>query len=226
MYPCSFYKSYSNERAIEEIFQALYNSFGSQNWWPAETRLETIIGAILTQSVNWSNVEMAIANLKEENLLSVSAIREVDIDRLAKLIRPSGYYNMKAKKIKAFIKFLDKEYQGNLENIFKVELYTLRKKLLNVYGIGPETADSILLYAGEYPIFVIDAYTRRIFSRIGLSAVDVKYHQLQELIMKSFSPNVVKYNEYHALLVKLAKENCKKSKALCDKCILSSKNCG
>ncbi|MFW5981510.1 MAG: endonuclease III domain-containing protein [bacterium] len=221
MYPCSFYKQYSPEVALENIYDILFAHFGPQDWWPAESKLETIIGAILTQSVNWTNVEKAIANLKENNLLSIEALKEIDEDRLAELIRPSGYYNMKAKKLKAFIEFLLEEYQGSMKYLFQEELDTLRDKLLNVYGIGPETADSILLYAGEYPTFVIDAYTKRILSRVGLSKVDIKYQQLKTLIMNNFSPDLKNYNEFHALLVKLAKENCKKSNPVCDNCILS-----
>ncbi|MFW5981624.1 MAG: endonuclease III domain-containing protein [Halanaerobiaceae bacterium] len=224
MYPCSFYKEFAIEKVLQDIYDSLYNQFGPQHWWPAESSLETIIGAILTQSVNWSNVEKAIANLRENDLLSLTALMEVEIDRLADLIRPSGYYNMKAKKLKAFLEFLELEYQGSLEVLFKEELDNLRKKLLAVYGIGPETADSILLYAGEYPTFVIDAYTKRIFSRMGICDGNIDYHQLQNIIMDNLHPDVEKYNEYHALLVKLAKENCKKSNPICDKCILSGKN--
>ncbi|MFP4661068.1 MAG: endonuclease III domain-containing protein [Halanaerobiales bacterium] len=224
MYPCSFYKEISTEIALQEIYNKLYNQFGPQNWWPAESRLETIVGAILTQSVNWTNVEKAIVNLRENDLLSLTALMKVDIDRLAELIRPSGYYNMKAKKLKAFLEFLEKEYQRSLDILFQEDIETLREKLLNVYGIGPETADSILLYAGEYPTFVIDAYTKRVFSRIGICNEKVDYHQLQNMIMDELLPDVEKYNEYHALIVKLAKENCKKSNPVCDKCILSCKN--
>ncbi|MGB4006572.1 MAG: endonuclease III domain-containing protein [Halanaerobiales bacterium] len=228
MYPCSFYGKKSLKEALEEIYNKLYNEFGPQGWWPAKTSFEVIIGAILTQSVNWINVEKAIYNLKEYNHrltgkaeLSMQLLDGLEQEKLAELIRPSGYYNMKARKLKAFINFLLQEYEGNLNKMFEEKLEILRPKLLNIYGIGPETADSILLYAGQYPIFVIDAYTKRLFSRCALAPEQVDYHQLQQLVMENFSPQVARYNEYHALIVAIGKNFCKKNNPNCRKCPLS-----
>ncbi|NLM97635.1 MAG: endonuclease III domain-containing protein [Halanaerobiaceae bacterium] len=215
------------EESLEGIYNTLYQAMGPQNWWPADSQFETIIGAILTQSVNWSNVEKAILNLKNYSLnltgssqLTPALIKNMDLELLAELIKPSGFYKMKAKKLKAFVDFLDKEYHGDLDTMFIEVLSALREKLLNVYGIGPETADSILLYAGYYPVFVIDAYTKRIFSRIGLAEADVDYHDLQKMLMDKIQPDVDKYNEYHALLVNLGKNFCKKENLDCEKCPL------
>ena len=227
MYPCSSFKAKETKKSLYDIYEILYSSFGSQGWWPADSRFETIVGAILTQSVSWTNVEKAIDNLKEycRTLgmdLSPEMLKEINIELLAELIRPSGYYNMKAKKLKAFVDFLYQEYKGNLAFMFKENLEVLRPRLLKVYGIGPETADSILLYAGNYPIFVIDAYTKRVFSRIGLTTKDVDYHSLQEMVMGNYSPDVKKYNEYHALIVELGKNICKKRNPDCKNCILAN----
>lgn len=216
------------EESLEGIYNTLYQAMGSQNWWPAENQFETIIGAILTQSVSWSNVEKAILNIKTYNInltgnhrITPMLIKNIDIELLAELIKPSGYYNVKAKKLKDFVEFLDKEYHGDLDSMFIEVLTELRTKLLKVYGIGPETADSILLYAGYYPVFVIDAYTKRIFSRIGLTKYDVDYHDLQKMLMDKIQADVDKYNEYHALLVNLGKNFCKKGNPDCENCPLA-----
>lgn len=231
MYQCSYYKKIPIDDLLEKVYKRLYQEFGPQGWWPADSKFETIIGAILTQSVSWTNVEKAIQNLKEYsasfgvnssgiNLLSPVLIKDIDVKLLAELIRPSGYFNMKAKKLKAFINFLHQEYHDDLDYMFKEDLEVLRSNLLKVYGIGPETADSILLYAGNYPIFVIDAYTKRIFSRMILTIKDVDYHELQQLIMENCLPGVDKYNEYHALIVALGKNVCKKRSPNCNICPL------
>ncbi len=232
MYPCSSYKNLSLGVSLEKIYEKLYEKFGPQEWWPADSKFETIVGAILTQSVSWTNVEKAIVNLKEysaslednssgTNIISPVLIKEINIELLAELIRPSGYYNMKSKKLKAFVEFLYEEYKGDLKYMFKVELEILRSQLLEVYGIGPETADSILLYAGEYPIFVVDAYTKRILSRIGLTTKNVDYHKLQKMIVDNLTTDVKRYNEYHALIVELGKNTCTKRKPKCNACILA-----
>lgn len=229
MYPCSYYREKSIKVTFEEIYSKLYSEFGPQGWWPAESSFEVIVGAILTQSVNWTNVEKAIANLKEYNKgltgkaeVNLELLEGLEEEKLAWLIRPSGYYNMKARKLKAFSHFLRGEYEGSLRKMFGERLEVLRGKLLAVYGIGPETADSILLYAGGYPIFVIDAYTKRLYSRCGLIEEDMDYHQLQQLVMKNFPPQVECYNEYHALIVALGKYYCRKTAPRCEKCPLSS----
>lgn len=222
MYPCSTkYQNREPNLIFQEVYNELYNQFGSQNWWPAETPLETIIGAILTQSINWKNVEKAINNLKKANLLIAEELYKVDFDKLAQLIRPSGYYNMKARKLKAFINFLFDNYSGDLTEMFNVSFKNLRSEVLNIYGIGPETADCILLYAGKYTVFVIDAYTKRIFSRLGVVEQNIEYHQLQRLIAKHLEQETQFFNEYHALLVALAKNNCQKSNPVCKTCPLN-----
>ncbi len=171
---------------IEKIRQTLFEYYGSLNWWPAETPFEVCVGAILTQNTAWSNVEKAIENLKKENLLTCEAICNADINFLAELIKPSGYFNQKAKKLKAFCKFLKEEFNCNLDSFFNsASIEKLREKLLSIWGIGKETADSILLYAGEKPVFVVDAYTKRIFSRHGISEENIDYDELKSIVEAS-----------------------------------------
>ncbi|MFH1520004.1 MAG: hypothetical protein ABIE75_05510 [Candidatus Omnitrophota bacterium] len=194
---------------LEEIHQRLFSRFGPQHWWPGETPFEVIVGAILTQNTNWGNVEKAIKNLKKKNLLKPRKIKEISEKRLARLIRPSGYFNIKARRLKNFVGFLFKEYRGSLKNMFEEDYLKLRAKLLRVKGIGLETADSILLYAGGKPIFVVDAYTKRILSRHNLIEDKASYSEIQNLFMDSLSCDEKLFNEYHALLVKLGKDICK-----------------
>ena len=203
---------------IGDIYQKLYRSFGPQSWWPGDTPFEVIVGAILTQNSNWQNVAKAIDNLKEARVLTPQKLHSLPIDRLARLIRPSGYFNIKAKRLKSFLDFLFKNYQGKLEKMFVQPLDELRQEILSVKGVGPETADSILLYAGGYPIFVVDAYTKRIFSRQKLLSEDAGYHQVQELFTQSLKKDVQLFNEYHALIVRLGKDFCKKTKPKCEIC--------
>lgn len=191
------------------IYHILLSFFGEQGWWPADTPFEVMVGAVLTQNTSWGNVERAIENLKIEGVLTFLALREIDEARLAVLIRPAGYYNVKAKRLKSLMEFLDRGYGGDLARMFSEPLLCLRQKILTVHGIGPETADSILLYAGEKPIFVIDAYTRRILSRHRMITDDASYGDIQNLFMQSLPPDVLLYQEYHALLVRLAKTFCK-----------------
>ncbi len=197
------------QEILEEIYQRLYKAFGPQRWWPGETPFEVIIGAILTQNTAWTNVEKAIRNLKKNRLLTPKALKKISQSRLARLIRSTGYYNQKAKKVKSFIKFLFDSYQGNLSRMFAGDFLILRSQLLKVNGIGLETADSILLYAGNKPIFVVDAYTRRILSRHNLIKPDASYSQIQNYFMDNLENKVKLFNEYHALLVRLGKEICK-----------------
>jgi endonuclease-3 related protein len=178
-----------------------------------------MIGAILTQNTNWQNVEKAINNLKQNNSLSLSALKNIPLHTLSKLIRPSGYYNIKAHRLKNFIKFLCSDYAGNLCAMEKQEASILRSQLLSVSGIGPETADSILLYAFSIPIFVIDAYTKRIFSRHNILDCNSTYNEAQELFMKYLPHDVKLFNEYHALIVKLGKDYCR-TKPSCSLCPL------
>ncbi len=161
--------------------------WGPQNWWPAQSRLEVIVGAYLTQNTNWSNVEKAIANLRQARLLSVKGLREISLARLQKLVRPSGYFRQKAKKLKTFIRYLDKNYGGSLDRMFAEPTERLRSELLALNGVGPETADSILLYAGNHHVFVVDAYTRRVFERHGLITPKAKYEEIRLLVEQEIS---------------------------------------
>ncbi|MEK6776353.1 MAG: endonuclease III domain-containing protein [bacterium] len=202
-----------------KIYHTLHAHYGPQHWWPAKSRFEVIVGAILTQNTNWKNVEKAIANLKAEDLVSPDAIHRVSRKKLSRLIRPSGYFNIKADRLKSFTDFLMSEYGGSLKGMLREKTVTLREKLLSVKGIGPETADSILLYAAGMPVFVVDAYTRRILSRHGLCEDKASYNQIQSLFMENLKPDVRMFNEYHALLVCAGKTQCASTPA-CPGCPL------
>lgn len=203
-----------------KIYNKLYRSFGPQGWWPGDTRLEIIVGAILTQNTSWSNVEKAIINLKMAGALSsLTALKKVRTETLASLIRPAGYYNVKAKRLKHCIDFMYKRLGPDLGRASRVNTAVLRKELLAVHGIGPETADSILLYAFGRPLFVVDAYTRRIFSRHGLIKSDDGYDAIQSFFTGSLPPDSRLFNEYHALIVAVGKKFCK-TKPRCEGCHL------
>ncbi|MBU5611324.1 endonuclease III domain-containing protein [Geomonas azotofigens] len=206
-----------------EIYDALYQRYGALNWWPADTPFEVCVGAILTQNTNWLNVEKAIANLKREGLLSAEAIREVHLERLAESIRPSGFFNVKSVRLKGFVRWLF-ERHGSLEAMFAGAWQPLRDELIAVPGIGPETCDSILLYAGGKPSFVVDAYTRRLFSRLGLVSEKDDYHRVRSLFMEHLPHEVPLFNEYHALIVEQCKRHCRK-KPSCDGCPLGPACC-
>jgi endonuclease-3 related protein len=201
-------------------YQTLFDHLGPQNWWPARTPFEVIVGTILTQNTSWSNVERAISNLRRERLLTPRALERVPFARLASLIRSSGYFRQKAKKLKAFVRFLRDEYAGSLTRMFRTPTLELREKLLAVHGIGPETADSILLYAGKKDVFVVDAYTRRIFSRHGWVSEDVSYEELRAKIEAELPRDVSRYNEFHALLVMAGKHWCRTREPRCSECPL------
>jgi endonuclease III related protein len=201
------------------MYEKLYASFGPQYWWPGETPFEVAVGAILTQNTNWSNVEKAIANLKKDKLLNPKALHDMSLDRLASLVRPAGYFNIKAKRLKNFISFLINEYHGSMSRMAQEDLSAIRKKLLSVNGIGPETADSIILYALGKPIFVIDAYTKRVLSRHNILDYNASYDEFQGLFHSKLKGHINLFNEYHALFVRLAKENCR-TKPLCSGCPL------
>lgn len=208
---------------FEEIYKRLYAKFGAQHWWPAKSRFEVMVGAILTQNANWDNVEKALDNLKKKDELDLKKIKNMTTAKLASLIKPAGYFNVKAKRLKNFVDFVFKEYNGNLEKMGREYWPNLRIKLLGVNGIGPETADSILLYAFEKPVFVVDAYTKRILSRHNLVDRHADYQTIQSIFTDNLSQNVKMFNEYHALLVRLGKEFCK-SKPLCEICPLNNLN--
>ncbi|MGH9728067.1 MAG: endonuclease III domain-containing protein [Candidatus Acidiferrales bacterium] len=204
---------------MQQYYHTLYGTLGPQSWWPAKTPFEVIVGAILTQNTNWTNVERAIANLRREKLLSPTAMERVSPAHLATLIRPSGYFRQKAKKLKAFVRFLRDEYSGSLKRMFQTPTAELREKLLGVHGIGPETADSILLYAGAKEIFVVDAYTKRILTRHGWVDHKATYEEMRTLV-ESHLLGVSRYNEFHALLVNVGKNWCRPREPRCSECPL------
>ena len=227
----------NNKKAVllMRIFRKLYGAFGPQHWWPGETPFEVAVGAILTQNTNWGNVEKAIKNLKRERVLSAKRIHEMPLSGLAALIRPAGYFNIKARRLKAFMDFLMKHYRGSLLRMKGEDTDALREKLLSVNGIGPETADSMLLYALGRPVFVIDAYTKRVLSRHNVMAHEEPYERFQELFHASLNKRAIQrikgfatpveggcapfYNEFHALFVMVGKTFCR-PRPLCDSCPL------
>ena len=205
------------------IYNRLLDRYGPQHWWPAEEPFEMIVGAVLTQSTTWTSVEKAIDNLKTAGALSPEALRQIPLSELAALIFSSGYYNAKARKLKALAAYLG-EYQDDLDQLFAVDTRRLRSELLEVHGIGEETADSILLYAAERPVFVIDAYTKRILDRASLAPQKGRYADYQRLFMGNLPPDSDLYNEYHALLVCLGKNVCRRH-PFCQQCCLSGDVC-
>jgi len=208
------------ERLLE-IYHRLYAAYGPQHWWPGEGPFEVIVGAILTQQVGWRNVELAIAGLKTAGLMDPESLARAPLEQIAQIIRPTGYYNQKAKKLKAFLDFLDVRYNADLNKLFSLPVDKLREELLSVRGIGEETADSIILYAAEKPSFVVDAYTRRILTRLGVINGEESYGEIRELFMKNLPKDVPLYNEYHALLVRHGKERCLKRNPRCAGCPLA-----
>jgi len=176
------------EGEVRQYYQTLYRSWGAQHWWPAQTRFEVIVGAYLTQNTAWTNVEIALTNLRRANTLSIERIRTVTLHRLERLIRPSGYFRQKAKRLKTFVKFLDDNYHGSLDQLFAQPTDKLREELLSLNGVGPETADSILLYAGNHPVFVVDAYTRRILDRHGILPEKTDYENIREFFQSALTP--------------------------------------
>jgi len=206
--------------ALMETYRKMLGHFGPLNWWPAQTPFEVCIGAILTQNTAWNNVEKALLNLKSAECLSPQGIKTVDLQKLAELIRPSGYYNQKAKKLKHFVRFFATEYGSSFRHWQADSIEVSRKKLLLVNGIGPETADSILLYALNKPVFVVDAYTRRIFSRHGFFPDKSTYDQIQEFFTLHLPQEVSLYNEFHAQVVYTGKTFCR-VRPLCEECPLN-----
>ena len=178
----------NKKKDVRQYYRALYFAWGAQHWWPAETRFEVIVGAYLTQNTAWTNVELALANLRTANVLSVKGIRGVSLAELERLIRPSGYFRQKANRLKTFVAFLDKTYGGSLDQLFARPTNQLREELLGLKGVGPETADSILLYAGNHPVFVVDAYTRRILDRHRILPAKTDYEEIRGLFEQALAP--------------------------------------
>ncbi len=214
-----------DNQAISQLLQKIYHqllaAYGHQNWWPAEEPFEVMVGAILTQSVAWLNVEKAIANLKTAKALSPQALRLFSLSDIATLIRPCIYYNVKARKLKSLAQWLGEYCQDNLNKLFTNSTDQLREQLLSIWGIGEETADSIILYAANKPVFVIDAYTRRIINRLGLAPDSNSYAAYQSLFINNLPADATLFNEYHALLVYLGKNVCR-SRPLCQQCCLKN----
>ena len=207
-------------RDLELIYRKLYSHFGAQYWWPAKSRFEVIVGAILTQNTNWQNVEKAIKNLKKAKALNAQKLHRMPKEKIARLIRPSGFFNIKSGRLKEFLRFFFENYNGDIRRLIKQDKQILREQLLSVKGIGPETADSILLYALDKPVFVVDAYTRRVLARHKIIAQDADYDEVQNLFSKNLKIEVKLFNEYHALIVRLAKVYCLKNNPKCDLCPL------
>lgn len=208
------------ENKFKEIYSLLSQHFGPQGWWPGDSPFEIMVGAVLTQNTNWENVRKAITNLKEAEILSFAALSALSVDELAQFIKPSGYFNIKAKRLKNLLQMITERYQGQMELLFAEDLPAGREALLSVKGIGPETADSILLYAANHPIFVVDTYTHRIFSRHHLVAEESDYYSLQEAFHDKLPTQSALYNEYHALIVALGKDYCRKNNPRCTQCPL------
>jgi endonuclease-3 related protein len=208
--------------SLLNIYEILQDHFGDLNWWPGDSPFEVIVGAILTQNTAWKNVAVAIGRLKAEDRLHPARLLQLTDQHLSDLIRPAGYYRVKTKRLKAFLNFLNQDYRDDLDALFAEDLWVLRKKLLLVHGIGEETADSILLYAGGKPVFVVDAYTRRIMQRHRIISDKASYEDIQTLFMASLPRSAPLYNQYHALLVNTGKQFCKKQNPKCEICPLQS----
>jgi endonuclease-3 related protein len=209
------------QKVLINMYYAMYEKLGPSYWWPGDSVFEICLGAILTQNTNWNNVEKAIINLKANKLLDPKKLFFLSDENLASLIRPAGYYRIKTRRLKNFLMFLKKEVDFNIERLKKYPTQELRKKLLSIKGVGPETADSMLLYGFEKEIFVVDAYTARIFNRHSLVEEDITYDELQDFCMRNLPCDVELYKEFHALIVRTGKKWCKKKRVLCGDCPLS-----
>jgi len=214
-------KNLSEKEILSDIYTYLYNHFGPQQWWPGDTPFEIAVGAILTQNTNWGNVEKAITNIKAKKALNANTLHKMPHKQLASLIKPAGYFNIKAKRLKNFLNFLATNFKSSMNRMKSEDTNVLREQLLDVNGIGPETADSILLYALDKPIFVIDAYTKRVLSRHKLAAEKPDYHELQDLFYNHLPMDRKLFNEFHALFVMVGKHFCK-PKPRCSACPLES----
>ncbi|MCL5099237.1 MAG: endonuclease III domain-containing protein [Candidatus Omnitrophica bacterium] len=211
--------------SLQMAYRLMRRRFGHQNWWPGETPFEVCVGAILTQNTNWGNVERAIQNLKREQLMDPRKLFALPESQLAELIRPAGYFNVKSRRLRSFLRVLVEEFDGSLDRMFQGETPAVRRRLLEIKGIGPETADSMLLYAGGHTSFVIDAYTRRIFQRHEWCGPEASYGELQSVCMaaldeKPSAERLDYWQDYHAQLVRVGKEFCRAGKPRCEHCPL------
>lgn len=209
---------FDRKTILFDLYSKLYKACGPRHWWPGDSPFEVVVGAILTQNTAWRNVKKAITNLKARSLLSPYALYHVPVEHLATVIRPAGYYNIKARRLKHFVRFLVQESAGDLHHLLADDVDTLRSRLLSINGIGPETADSILLYAGNKPTFVVDAYTRRILFRHNLIPEETSYDEVRDFFMDCLEPDAPMFNEYHALLVHVGHTFCLKRNPKCTEC--------
>jgi endonuclease-3 related protein len=209
------------KQKLHQIYDKMFQHFGHRGWWPGDSDFEICVGAVLTQSVSWKNVAKAIENLKKAGLLDLNKMYDAAPEDIEKCIIPTLYYRQKAKKLKAFVSHVTEKYSGDLTAFLGKNLPELRAELLSLYGIGPETADSIILYAAEQPVFVVDTYTRRIFSRLSLFDDDITYEEMQNYFMSHLPNDVQFYNEYHALIVGIGNRFCSNKKPKCAECPLT-----
>ena len=205
---------------LQTFYTSMLSQLGPQHWWPAESPFEVMVGAILTQNTNWKNVERAITNLKDAGLLSFAALASLPTGLLAEYIRPAGYYNMKAARLANLLGHISERHEGQVDAFLGQEMMPLREELLSIKGVGPETADSILLYAANLPVFVVDTYTHRILMRHQVIGEESGYGELQELFMDNLTADAQFFNEYHALLVRVGNAYCKKKNPDCANCPL------
>jgi endonuclease-3 related protein len=201
-------------------YERLLTAFGSQHWWPGDSPFEIMVGAVLVQNTSWRNVERAIENLREAGVMAPRAMDALPPEELAELIRPAGYYQVKTKRLRNLLKFVIETFDGSLDDMFASNPDTLRGQLLSIHGIGPETADAILLYAGGLPTFVVDTYTHRVLARHGWIGYDAGYHEIKDYFESALPKDAALYNEYHALLVRLGKDFCRRSAPKCEACPL------
>ncbi len=204
-----------------QAYERLHTTFGPQHWWPGESPFEIMVGAVLVQNTAWRNVERAIANLRDAGVMEPSALYALPSEELAELIRPAGYFQVKTHRLRNLLKFVVEEYDGSLDAMFRTSVGTLREQLLSIHGIGPETADAILLYAGGLPTFVVDTYTHRVSARHGWIGYDADYHEIKDRFESDLPADAPLYNEYHALLVRVGKEYCRRSAPKCEVCPLA-----
>jgi endonuclease III related protein len=205
-----------------QAYERMLSAFGSQHWWPGDSPFEIMVGAVLVQNTAWRNVERAIDNLRDARVMEPRAMQALPPEELAELIRPAGYFQVKTRRLRNLLKFVIDQYDGSLDAMFRTDFVTLRNELLAIHGIGPETADAILLYAGGLPSFVVDTYTHRILARHGWIDYEAGYHDIQDYFQSALPADAMLYNEYHALLVRVGKDYCRRSVAKCRECPLAA----
>ncbi len=206
---------------LMEAYERMLAAFGPQHWWPGDSPFEIMVGAVLVQNTSWRNVERAIQNLRDAGVMEPHALYQLSPTELSELIRPAGYYQLKTKRLRNLLRFIVEEHDGSLESMFQVSLSSLREELLQINGIGPETADAILLYAGGLPTFVVDTYTYRVLARHGWLGYDASYDDMKDYFESTLPADARLYNEYHALLVRVGKDYCKRATPNCEACPLA-----